>query len=79
MTLLRCAADDAGETDSEGLSKPHLSEGALTRRTFKKHGRTLKIQGRRCEEKMSRCYLTRCFSLMLTDLQSGNVKSDLCC
>lgn len=30
MTWLRCAADRGSETDSQGLSKPHLSDGALT-------------------------------------------------
>lgn len=29
MTWLRCAADRGSETDSQGLSKPHLSDGAL--------------------------------------------------
>lgn len=30
MTWLRYAADRGSETDSDGLSKPHLSGGALT-------------------------------------------------
>lgn len=30
MTWLRCAADHGSETDSQGLSKPHLSDVALT-------------------------------------------------